>query len=179
MFFAYEIYRVDEKTYSEVLSDGITTKPSNLPAGYSVAEYKSEDGQTKYYYPYSTADVSNDRTDENYRLSGKITGALVNDEGYINETTNAKGEKIADGTKQADRRTFHERNYSLESGGTYERVNQYAEPIYWQAKHLPIAGQVTDGVFVDYYVLKITWDSSFTNNKETDMIYITARKSIN
>ena len=86
-----------------------------------------------------------------------------------------------------DSKSFHERNYgdnkTDDSGNitveTYPYVNVYAEPLYWQVKNIPVTGQLGDAGFVDYYVLKIKWEGKgLTNTKETDMIYITARKSI-
>ena len=83
--------------------------------------------------------------------------------------TIGNGEEKIDGST-----TFHTHNYS-----SYDKVNEYAEPLYWQATGLPVTGQVGDVGFVDYYVLKIKWENkNLTNNKETDMLYITARKSV-
>ncbi len=178
--FTYELYRVGgtdgSNDYTGMVLAGITTEPT-VGSGYSVASYRSVMDNMTYYYPYKTAAVNNsDTSASDYRKYGKITGSLGSDEGYLNPTT-SDGETIGDGSTTADGKTFHERNYSI-TGGTYDDVNKYAEPLYWQARKLPISGQITDGGFVDYYVLKIKWDNTFKNNKETDMIYITARKSV-
>ncbi len=160
--FDYELYRVDSKTYEDVISKGITEKPT-VGSGYEIAEYKSElDGNT-YYYPYQTSN-STDKTQGNVTVQGGFLNAKTE-----NNHTIGNGEEKIDGST-----TFHTHNYSR-----YDNVNEYAEPLYWQVKGLPVTGQVGDAGFVDYYVLKIKWENkNLTNNKETDMLYITARKSV-
>lgn len=173
--FDYELYRVDSETYKGVLSPGITTD-LGIISGYEVADYKSEiDGNT-YYYPYQI-NVSTDKTQGNITSYGK----------FLNPTNNDT-QTVGDGNAvDIDEKSFHERNYgdniTDDSGNTtiqtYQNVNVHAEPLYWQVKNIPVTGQLGDAGFIDYYVLKIKWEGKgMTNNKETDMIYITARKSI-
>ena len=160
--FEYELYRVDSENYKDVISKGITAKPA-AESGYEIAEYKSElDGNT-YYYPYPTSNSSD-------KKQGNVTVKGV----FLNAKNNG-GHTIGDGEEKIDgSTTFHAHNYE-----NYGHVNQYAEPLYWQVKGLPVTGKVGDVGFVDYYVLKIKWaGKNLTNNKETDMLYITARKSI-
>ena len=60
--------------------------------------------------------------------------------------------------------------------GTYGNVNQYAVPIYWQTGM--IDSENVDGwtrEFCDYFILRVSWQGARSNNKETDIIYITAR----
>ena len=162
--FDYELYRVDSAKYEAVITHGITSKPA-AENGYEIAEYKSElDGNT-YYYPYQTSDSTDDKTQGNVTVQG----------GFLNDKTDENNHTIGNGEKKIDgSTTFHAHNYS-----SYDKVNKYAEPLYWQVKGLPVTGQVGDAGFVDYYVLKIKWeDKNLTNNKETDMLYITARKSV-
>lgn len=157
--FDYELYRVDSS--DEVIS-GITEKPAE-ESGYKIAEYKSElDGNT-YYYPYQTSN-STDKTQGNITNNGAFLNAKSNGSHTI-----GNGEEKIDGST-----TFHTHNYE-----SYGNINEYAEPLYWQVKGLPVTGKVGDVGFVDYYVLKIKWaGKNLTNNKETDMLYITARKSV-
>lgn len=161
--FDYELYRVDSAKYEAVITPGITSKPA-AENGYEIAEYKSElDGNT-YYYPYQISASTDDKTQGNVT----VQGGFLNDKTENNHTIGDGEKNIGGGT------TFHTHNYEH-----YGHVNQYAEPLYWQVKGLPVTGQVGDAGFVDYYVLKIKWeDKNLTNNKETDMLYITARKSV-
>lgn len=68
--------------------------------------------------------------------------------------------KYLNGNGIADN-TLHAATY-----GTYASVQKNAEPLYWQS-----TAQVSNGE--DYYKLTVAWEAG-TNNKETDMIYITA-----
>lgn len=171
--FDYELYRVDSETYNNVLTKGITTEPS-VSTGYAVADYKSEIDGNIYYYPYQIGESGSEKKQGNVTPSGK----------FLNPTTNYS-QTVGDGTvTDIYGKSLHERNYGDSAADDtvteYPYVNVYAEPLYWQVKNLPVTGQIGDAGFVDYYVLKITWDGKgLTNNKETDMIYITARKSVN
>ena len=60
---------------------------------------------------------------------------------------------------------FHNSTYG--SSVSAEKVQENAEPLYWQCG--PIKTTPDE---IDYYVLKISW-SQGANNKETDMIYLT------
>lgn len=57
---------------------------------------------------------------------------------------------------------------SVVTEGTYDLVQACAEPKYWQSVDIDRAYDI------DYFVLEITWPSGLVNNKETDMIYLTA-----
>ena len=35
-----------------------------------------------------------------------------------------------------------------------------------------------DGMFTHYYILRVKWDENKTNDKETDIIYISANSAI-
>ena len=70
--------------------------------------------------------------------------------------------------------TYYGRTYS-----TYTYTNKYAVPLYWQSgttvddKIEPT--NVVDNSFYDYYILRVRWSETRVNNKETDIIYISAR----
>ena len=57
--------------------------------------------------------------------------------------------------------TLHSATY-----GNYNQVQKNAQPLYWQSEVQTSSGE-------EFYVLVVTWDAG-VNNKETDMIYITA-----
>lgn len=52
--------------------------------------------------------------------------------------------------------------------GTYGNVQKNAEPLYWQSE------VQTSGAGDDFYVLVVSWSGGLQNDKETDMIYLTA-----
>ena len=67
--------------------------------------------------------------------------------------------------------TYHEKTY-----GAYgsQFVQKNAEPLYWQSSPA-ITPAAAGNMFTDYYILEVSWDSDkVTNNKETDMVYLTA-----
>lgn len=82
------------------------------------------------------------------------------------------------------------RNYIVGEGA--DDVNQYVKPLYSVARRIPKLGNDIDGSAErDYFAIKITWvqgDSSWDvtdsrywnhayNNKETDLIYISAKQN--
>lgn len=66
---------------------------------------------------------------------------------------------------------YHETTY-----GSYDKVQQSAEPLYWRsAKRETLPEDANDNaLYVNYYILHISWDDTVQNNKETDMIYLMA-----
>ena len=58
-------------------------------------------------------------------------------------------------------KTLHSATY-----GDYSQVQKNAQPLYWQSEVQTSSGE-------EFYVLVVTWNAG-VNNKETDMIYITA-----
>lgn len=73
---------------------------------------------------------------------------------------------------------YHDKTYPVSGGtsGGYTNVQKYAEPLYWKTTDPLTLPTTSDGVghYIDYYVLRISWDKSIQNNKETDMIYLMA-----
>lgn len=68
--------------------------------------------------------------------------------------------------------TYHEKSY-----GNYSQVQKNAEPLYWQSKPAITPSNIVGTGFVDYYILRVSWASDVKNDKETDMVYITAGMS--
>lgn len=60
--------------------------------------------------------------------------------------------------------TQHEATY-----GAYKEVQNNAEPLYWQSEV-----QTSNAEGNDFYVLVVSWSGGLQNDKETDMIYLTA-----
>ena len=66
---------------------------------------------------------------------------------------------------------YHKTTY-----GGYDKVQQSAEPLYWRSNEpetLPREANA-NALYVNYYILHISWDDTVQNNKETDMIYLMA-----
>ena len=66
---------------------------------------------------------------------------------------------------------YHETTY-----GSYDKVQKSAEPLYWRSdKKETLPKEANDNaLYVNYYILHISWDDTVQNNKETDMIYLMA-----
>ncbi|MGN0633983.1 MAG: hypothetical protein ACI4JW_08950 [Oscillospiraceae bacterium] len=95
-----------------------------------------------------------DSKDYYYTKGEKITGDYINKQDAV---------LLADSTQ-------HEATY-----GEYNNVQKNAEPLYWQNDTAIKAVQNDGEGFVDYYVLKVSWvNGTVKNDKETDMVYITA-----
>ena len=67
--------------------------------------------------------------------------------------------------------TMHSDTY-----GSYNNVNKFAEPIYWQTSSA-IRGSVGRGVFVKYFILRVNINGKTTNDRETDIICIAAKST--
>lgn len=74
--------------------------------------------------------------------------------------------------------TKHEDTYSYDRS----KVQDYAEPIYWQAHNIKSDMQ-PDKQIMDYYILEVNWsktraeaiargEQGLKNDRETDIVYI-------
>ena len=66
--------------------------------------------------------------------------------------------------------TYHETTYD-----TYSHVQAAAEPLYWRTTNKEtLPGSEHNGNYINYYILRISWDEKVQDNKETDMVYLMA-----
>ena len=79
---------------------------------------------------------------------------------YLNSTT-VDGETLANNTR-------HYRTY-----GSYNDVNKYAEPIYWQTTG--VEPGYSHGDFINYYILRVNINNKETNDRETDVVCFAAK----
>lgn len=132
---------------------------TNIPFTYTL--YKASEagsGDTVY----ATYPSKKDNTNYDYKNDGALPGR------YLNNANDGTGNPrvIADNT------------YKSRSYGDGDSVQKYANAAYWQAN--TITTTLVDSEFCDYYILEITWSQNenawnyVKNDKETDMIYITA-----
>ena len=79
--------------------------------------------------------------------------------------------------------TYHDMTYAMlpanDVATVYGYINKYAEPIYWQSRDsiTPTGFEAGGSTFCDYYLLRVIWTNDAVNNKETDIIYISARNN--
>ncbi len=116
----------------------------------------------KIYHASKDENGSVNYLKENYRQGDKLEGR------YLNQR---------DDSKYATDR-FHGTTY-----GSYDSVQISAEPLYWKTTEKQTLDKETSAIttidedkyYVHYYILRISWDDTVQNNKETDMIYIMAK----
>ncbi len=111
-------------------------------------EYDLESGDQKVYY------------DKTALLSGAT----------VNESTDAV----------VSSRKLGNTSYKVKSYDDEDTRQKFAEPLYWQsvsitANESPYDYNSDERAFVNYYVLTVSWGADVTNDKETDMIYLTAQ----
>lgn len=158
---------------------------TNIPFTYTLhkahesasgtVDYEGVDGTT---YHYALAEQFYDSS--SYAARG-VYGGYINDSGNSNRT-------IAD--DNYTEKSYDTADYNALGDGTH--VQRYAEPIYWQTKESIHSDWVDnngvqyneygtddpDNRFLNYYILQVSWTAgSFPdgNDKETDLIYITAQ----
>ncbi len=157
-----------------------------------------------YFYGIDTAGTAQDYYDYIFCVYGKgiskyrIQLAYTTNNAFTYELYHAEESQSADGdgwisyeTHGETPQTYYYRvdseNPSAIAGGfldqnttlgltydTYESVNTYANPKYWQTSASPAESGSRTGNFVNYYVLRIRTDGRI-NDRETDVICISAK----
>ena len=84
-----------------------------------------------------------------------------------------------DGSKIAKNKgAYHDKTYAVNGETTsYSYVQPNAEPLYWKSTEnqtLPDKKESGSRYHVKHYVLRISWDETVQNNKETDLVYLMA-----
>lgn len=109
--------------------------------------YVTAGGVTQHYYANSISDA--------------VSGSEVNRDAGENPRIIAKNNDA----------------YYTETYGSYSnsKVHEYAAPIYWQSDGSISVTLDDNDEFRHYYILRIIWHEERSNNKETDMIYISTK----
>ena len=68
---------------------------------------------------------------------------------------------------------YYDKTYGNESGN-YNIRHKNAVPLYWQSNET-LEGNTSN--FCNYYILRVIWTAESKNDKETDIIYISARNT--
>lgn len=187
---------------------GASARAYNLQLAYTTNnpfEYKiypaiaCNDNDADKKVDYRAHDSNGNLTDTVYHY--KIDGNQISDgnsitrrvrESMNSETTTVYNQTISTAflnKNSASDRTANSSKHSL-AYGSYSDVQQYAEPVYWQAYGIRSSLPATAGAddeFVDYYILEVNWNTAYqnavaagtdlTNDRETDIIYIIAEST--
>lgn len=85
------------------------------------------------------------------------------------ETIKAKDAPYLNGIGVALQGDDHYFTSTYQAGtGSYGHVQKNAAPLYWRSGDVTIAENQTT-----YFILKVIWGDGLSNNKETDMVYLT------
>ncbi|HAV89809.1 hypothetical protein SAMN02745111_01960 [Eubacterium uniforme] len=145
--FTYTVYQA---------TPDINYDPANDTGG---VEYITANRESVYYMPAGTP----------------LSGA------YINE--NSENFMISGNNVERKIGTTQYAEPSYINGASADARQKYAEPLYWQTSTAITADGTAydidshERAFQNYYVLRVSWGSDVRNDKETDLIYITAQVS--
>jgi hypothetical protein len=128
------------------------TESENETADTAVTYVSEEDNKTYYYKKKNATDTW---TGESIQ---PVQGAYLNLDVATNLATNQ----------------YHKDTY-----GDYAVVQDNAEPLYWQGTITEPLNDtdedLPDNTFCNYYILTVSWEEgTVENDKETDIVYITA-----
>ena len=129
-----------------------------LPAGSSVSivRYDTHSGSDPVLYYYAPAGAT------------PIAGVIRN-----------LDDSAADEILAKNNDYYHNKTYTPDGGNApYTNRQKNAIPLYWQATDaaMPTLDQTTFD-FCDYYILRVKWTSATKNDKETDIVYLSAKNT--
>lgn len=180
----YVVFSVEPGKYSAY--DIQLTHTTNIPFTYELYRVRQNNENGTIEYTDHSIDVNGGKTELKYSImttaAGTTNGKITLKD--INQNDDSPNRILGD---ENELETYSRRNYNT---GTDE-VNQYVEPIYSVARRIPQLSVGDDGSSDrDYYAIKITWqvnpnigvdDADYWNyafnNKETDIIYISAKQN--
>ena len=159
---------------------------TNLPFYYTLYKSYEDDANGTVKYTDALSEdhmyvLAEEFVDDSSKAERGIYGGYINDSGNTDRL-------IADSN-------YTEKSYDSADYETYNdntHIQYYAEPIYWQTKaavnstwvdtngkqYNAYGANDPDNRFLNYYVLKVNWRAGAFpngNDKETDLIYITAQ----
>ena len=72
--------------------------------------------------------------------------------------------------------TYYTKTYKPSGAAvTYDNRHKYAVPLYWQTNSTISTVLDMNSEFSMYFILRVKWDPSLKNEKETDIVYISAK----
>ncbi|MBQ9870157.1 MAG: hypothetical protein IJM32_10915 [Ruminococcus sp.] len=146
--------------------------------GEDISKYSIQLAHTtniNFTYTIYRATETNDTTKVEYTLEG--TDQKV----YYDKTALLSGAAVNESTDTVvNSRKLGNTSYQIKSYDDDDTRQKFAEPLYWQsvaitANESPYDYNSAERAFVNYYVLTVSWGEDVTNDKETDMIYLTAQ----
>ena len=171
-FVEYTLSGKYDPTILEEIDPGFPSADPGDTLYYSVK--KADDGTTA---------VSLNAVNPTISLESSLTASTYMVDGdsvsYKGHYLNYAGKFQALGTGK-----YHDDTYGSTATvgmGSGTTVQTHAEPLYWQARGIEVAGAETRDPFYHQYILRVSWengsgaDAASTTYKDTDIIYITVK----
>lgn len=128
---------------------------TSQPEGYCLSYTMHSDPFETYYYTMRSDEGSDPVT------YTPLAGDFLNEDQVNSEFQLAK-----------DGDTYYDLTYINGENSSYQNVNQFARPLYWQTTNAEEGNR--DDVFANYYILRIKVNGRI-NDRETDVICISAK----
>ena len=180
----FVVFSVEPGKYSAY--DIQLSHTTNIPFTYQLYRVKQDDDNGTIKYTDHTIDAGGKETDIFYSVITDAVGTTLGEVvlSDLNADNGGTGRTLGDEAKLQN--SFNRKNYA-----DTDHVNQYVKPLYSVARRIPQLNDRTDGSNDrDYFAIKISWtpgnnasynDATYWNyafnNKETDIIYISAKQN--
>ena len=148
-FFLQLAFTTNNQFQYEVYVSSESEEPPLDPSSTDYVDYVVHDGSNKHYYYTIDTTVNG---------GNPVAGSFLNAE-------------VVDGKTVAQITGPNSRHAS--AYGLYANVNRFAEAIYWQTDNY-IDGDSNDD-FVVYFILRVKTNGKATNDRETDVLCISAK----
>lgn len=178
----YVVFSVEPGKYSTY--DIQLSHTTNIPFSYALYRVREDKNGAIEYIDHTRTEGA--ETELKYDV---MTAAAGSSQGMVNLTDinpddSSSGRRLGD---ENDLAVYTRKNYE-ES----DEVNPYVKPVYSVARRIPQLNENEDGSSSrDYFAIKVTWQINPNidvnaadywnyafNNKETDIIYISAKQSV-
>ena len=111
------------------------------------------------------------KADESMSSQGSDSVEYIDESGnahYYTKNGDALSGSYLNASGKIANSSLHDKSYD-----EYNKVQKNAEPLYWQTTNEIQPTNNSLSGFLDYYILEISWNEGVSNNKETDMVYLT------
>ncbi|MBO6161916.1 MAG: hypothetical protein J6O53_01540 [Eubacterium sp.] len=187
----YVVFSVEPGKYSAY--DLQLSHTTNIPFTYELYRVQEDENGEIEYTDHSTIDAETGLT-----VDPKLMYSIISTSSSETVVTNGKVNlsdinSMTDPSSSTDRKIGNENSLAenRKNYDTTDDVNKYVKPLYSIARKIPqLTGNIDGSDDRDYFAIKITWSTTTNlneedngywdyafNNKETDIIYISAKEN--
>ena len=191
--FTYKIYEADLLAHTETVNGETVDVPYTTEADAKSAYGALKNPESTWTEEELDTHFKSDVVSHEVNAQWNVIGMTLSQRTPLENGTTVyfvKGTCINDGDQylnkddvaslQAERLIASDK-YHDDCYGSYDELNPYAEPLIWQKSNIASVGDPTSWgakPFIKTFILDVSWDrSKISNNKETDMLYISAFRS--